>query len=383
MIKTALITTVISISTILTFINEAFGFTFTRIADSSEVYSSFKLPTINQAGNVVFTADLVNGGSGIFSGNGLGLTTITDNTVYNSFGQLAGVNDNGAVAFKANANAGGTGIFIYQDGVITQAAQGANPFDLAEPVINNNNTVAFYGNINGSSGIFTSQGNLVNQIADTNGIYNSFERPSINQSGAIAFSASLKAGGRGIYTVDSSGATNTVVDTSGNFDFLFTPAINNTGTVAFKGVLDALGGEGIYIASNGVINKVVDNADNFDFFENPTINDNGNVAFKGVLKNGGLGIYTGANTDTDKVIATGDSLFGAVVTDLYISNHSLNNNNQLVFYAKFDNGTSGIFRAEPDNQSTFPATAIPEPASVLGILTAGVVGMGIRRRKLT
>ncbi len=196
----------------------------------------------------------------------------------------------------------------------------------------------------------------------------------------MAFSASLKnGGGRGIYTVDSSGATNTVVDTSGNFDFLFNPAINNTGTVAFKGVLDALAGEGIYTASNGVVNKIVDNTDRFDFFENPTINDKGNVAFKGVLKGGGLGIYTGTNPDSDKVIAAGDSLFGTVVTDLYISNQSLNNSNQLVFYAKFDNGTSGIFRADPDIQSTSAPTAIPEPTSILGILAVGALGMGMRK----
>lgn len=381
MLKSALITAAISISTIVIFTSEAFGFTFTRIADTNEVYSSFKFPAINQAGNVVFTADLVNGGSGIFALDGLGLTTIADNTSFNSFGQLAGINDNGAVAFKANANTGGTSVFLYQDGTVTPLAQGASYFDISDPVISNNDTVAFNATINGVTGIFTkiTPDRPATPVVDTNGIYSNFERLSINQAGTVAFSASLKGGGRGIYTVDSNGATKTVVDTSGDFDFIFGPAINNTGTVAFKGVLDALAGQGIYTASNGVFNKVVDNTDRFDFFENPAINDKGNVAFKGVLKDGGLGIYTGANPDTNKIIAAGDSLFGAVVTDLYISNQSLNNNNQLAFYAKFNNGTSGIFRADPDVQSTSPATSIPEPGSMLGILAVGALFMGMRK----
>ncbi|MBF2066461.1 MAG: hypothetical protein IGS39_18875 [Calothrix sp. C42_A2020_038] len=387
MIKTGLIAIVFSISTILTLTNEAnkaFGFTFTKIADTNEIYSSFKFPAINQVGNVVFTADLASGGNGIFAGNGLGLITIADNTGFNSFGQFAGINDNGAVAFKANANTGETGVFIYRDGLVRQVAQGTNYFSISDPVINNNDNVAFNATINGVSGIFTniSSGTSLSPIADTSSVYSNFDRPSINQFGTVAFSASLKnGGGRGIYTVNRNGTTNTVVDTSGDFDFLFNPAINNTGVVAFKAVLDALAGEGIYTASNGVINKIVDNTDRFDFFDNPTINDKGNVAFKGVLKGGGLGIYTGANPDSDKVIAVGDSLFGGIVTDLYISNQSLNNNNQLAFYAKFDNGTTGIFRADPDIQSSSPSTSIPEASSVLGILALSALGMGVRRRQ--
>jgi PEP-CTERM motif len=376
--KTEILAAVVSISTVLAFTNKAFAFTFTKIADSNNTYSSFTPPTINDDGNVLFQADLTEGTSGIFIGNGININTIANSNGYNSFGQLPGMNDKGAVVFKANANGGNPGIFLAKDGNITSIVEGATYFSLGDPVVNNQGVIAFSGRINGVSGIFTNQGGSIKSVADTSGIYSIFDSPSINQTGNIAFAASLAAGGRGIYATDNQGKANTVVDTSGEFDFLLNPAINNTGTVTFKGVLDALAGEGIYTANSGFTTKVVDNSDRFDFFDNSAINDAGKVAFKGVLKAGGLGIYTGGNPDQDKVIAAGDSLFGSTVTDLYISNKSLNNKNQLVFYAKLKDGSSGIFRADPDVIDG-PKT-IPEPGSCLGILALGGLGLGFKRQ---
>jgi hypothetical protein len=379
MIKQALIVATISLATAIAPINKVFAFTFTRITTEEGLYSSFnRTPVISDSGTVVFKADLSGGGSGIFAANGLVVTTIADtNGIFASFGQSAAINDNGTVAFKANLRSGLSGIYTYTDSILTSVALGANYIALREPVINNDDIVAFYGNIQGQRGIFTSKDGSVNSIADTNGIYSILDNPNINQSGSIAFSNSLNAGGRSISVTDSVGTTSTVMDTNGEFDFLFNPAINKTGTIAFKGVLDNLAGEGIYTISDGLTTKIADNSDRFNFFENPAINDAGKVVFKGVLKDGSLGIYTGSNIETDKIIAAGDSLFGAQVTDLYMSSKSLNNNNQVVFYAKFADGSSGIFRADSDIE---PATSIPGSTSILGILTVGGFGLRLKRK---
>lgn len=378
MIKRAIVAATISFATVIAPVNQAFAFTFTKIADSENIYSSFsRTPVINDSGVVVFTADLGEGGAGVFTGNGLLTSTIADtNGIFTSFGQSAAINDNGTFAFKANLKSGLSGIYTHTNGVIASVVEGTNYTALRDPVINNDGVVAFYGSLQSNNSIFTNKGGSINSIADTSRVYSILDSPNINQSGSIAFSSSLDAGGRSIFVTDSDGRTGTVVDTDGEFDFLFNPAINNAGTIAFKGVLDNLAGEGIYTVSDGLITKIADNRDRFNFFENPAINDVGKVAFKGVLKDGGLGIYTGLNLDTDKIIAAGDSLFGVQVTDLYISSKSLNNNNQVVFYAKFADGSSGIFRAEPDIPTS---TSIPEPTSIFGILTIGALGIALKR----
>jgi hypothetical protein len=379
MIKRALVAATVSFATVIAPVNQVLAFTFTKIADSESIYSSFsRTPVINNSGVVVFTADLGEGGAGVFTGNGLLTTTVADtNGIFASFGQSVAISDNGAFAFKANLKSGLSGIYTDTNGVVVPVVEGTNYTALRDPVINDDGIVAFYGNLQGKSGIFTNKGGSINSIADTSRVYSILDSPNMNQSGSIAFSSSLDTGGRSIFVTDSDGRTSTVVDTDGEFDFLFNPAINNASAIAFKGVLDNLAGEGIYTVSDGSINKIADNSDRFNFFENPAINDGGKVVFKAVLKDGNLGIYTGVNLDTDKIIAAGDSLFGAQVTDIYMSSKSLNNNNQVVFYAKFADGSSGIFRADPDIPTS---TSIPEPASIFGILTIGALAIGLKRQ---
>lgn len=57
---------------------------------------------INEQGTVAFSADLDNGGSGIFTNNGGAITSIVDNKgVFNYFLGYA-INDSGTVAFSGN-----------------------------------------------------------------------------------------------------------------------------------------------------------------------------------------------------------------------------------------------------------------------------------------
>jgi hypothetical protein len=92
------------------------------------------------------------------------------------------------------------------------------------------------------------------------------------------------------------------------------------------------------------------------------------------LDTGGSGIFTGADPITDKVIALGDTLFGATVVSLDFSTKGLNNSGQLAFLATFEDGTSGIFRANPESISE--PKSVPEPASGLGLLLGGTFGVG-------
>lgn len=364
---------------------QAFGFTFTQIADTNSDFSKFGFyPVIDNDGTVAFLGDLNTGESGVFTGTGSGTTRI-DGGLFSSFSTFnPAIQDNGNVAFSGNLKTGGSAIYALRGGELQTIATSRNFAALSSPAINSEGTVAFSQTLDsGVRAVLTNNGGTTTTIADNSGNspYNRFEETAINKDGVVAFTAELKAGGRGIYSVNN-GTTNTVVDTSGEFDFLFNPSINNAGTVAFKGVLDRLAGEGIYIANGGTVTKIADNSGVFDFFLDPAINNNGTVAFRGVLKGGGLGIYTGADPVNNKVIALGDSLSGSTVTDLYFSNQGINDKNQFAFYARLADGRRGIFRAD-SNPNSQTSTSIPEPTSVLGLLAVGALSTVLKLKNLS
>jgi hypothetical protein len=115
-------------------------------------------------------------------------------------------------------------------------------------LINDQGTVAFKADVYQSDsyyddlsrGIFTGNGTrdddgefITNTITDSNGAFNSFSHPSINNSGTVAFSAVLDTGSSGVFTGNGT-TTTTIADSSGAFNSFFrTPSINDFGTVAF------------------------------------------------------------------------------------------------------------------------------------------------------
>lgn len=332
---------------------KAFACTYSKIADTSNpIFQDFsRYPVINNEGNVVFGANPSpdGGTTSIFIGNSEQTTSIADantSNVFSLFGNIPVLNDAGTVAFKANLDSIGSGIFSISNGTnntIATSSLARGAFD--EPKINNNNAVLFAGNSDTGRAIFLSSGGTTTTIADTQGAFSDFPSGyTINDASSAAFVAKLKIGGYGLY-VNTNGVTNQLIYTkalSSPFSFLYNPVINIFGTVAFKGLLK-VGGQGVYTTDGTNTITVADSVGAFNFFENPSINDTGKVVFKGVLDNGSLGIFTGPDPVADKVIATGDTLFGSTVTDLYVSSKSLNNNNQIVFYAKLADGTSGIY----------------------------------------
>jgi hypothetical protein len=364
---------------------QAFGFTFTQIADTTSDYSKFGFyPAIDNDGTIAFLADLNTGGSGLFKSIGGEITRIDDGQFSSFFSFNPALQSNGNVAFSGSLKNGGSAIYALKEGALQEIATSSNLAAFGSPAINSEGTVAFSQILDsGVRAVLTSNGETKTILTDNNDTspYSRFEGTAINKAGAIAFSAEQKIGGRGIYVVNG-GVTNTIADTSGEFDFLFNPTINDEGTVAFKGTLDALAGEGIYTGNGAAITKIADNSGVFDFFlDNPAINNKGTVAFKGVLKGGGLGIYTGADPIANKVIALGDSLSGSTVTDLYFSNQGINDSNQFAFYARLADGRRGIFRAD-SNPEPQNSTSIPEASSLLGLFVVGALGITLRLKHL-
>jgi len=336
--------------------NEAFAHFFTKIADSNDPsFINFGFyPAINDRDTVIFSANLNEDGkaTSIYTSNGTTILTIANTDErFSFFGNAPAINDAGKVAFLANLKTIGSGIYLIENGITNTIAESSQPIGVYEnPVLNNEDAIAFSAATQEGRGLYISNGGVTTAITDTSS-YSMLDGYAIADSGTIAFSASLGESERGIFTAYN-GKTTTIADTNNTFSFLFPPAINNASTIIFKGVLK-VGGEGIYTIKDGNITTIVDNSGSFSFFESYAVNDSDRVAFKATLDNGEVGIYTGSDPVADKAIAVGDILFGLKVTNLFLSNKALNNKSKFVFYAKFENGSSGIYLVDlagEDNQ---------------------------------
>ncbi|MCP2727958.1 PEP-CTERM sorting domain-containing protein [Limnofasciculus baicalensis] len=408
---------------------EAQSYTFTKIADGSSPLplgsfdpvdgnslplEGFGSPAINNNGTVAFwtVRDMMlvdyphdrpdlnaYPQQFIMSGNGGLLTTIYDGFYYhytNNVGWEPDINDEGTVAFKVFANhprinSFQSGIFAGNGGAITTIypfdrnysdgnfSDASIPSDVGYPAINNQGTVVF------SSRNLFHNGNFINTIVSTNPkldyitIPSGNSNPTINDKGTVAFNRSFYDGedygspiNPGIVT-SSNGQFTTIADNSSIFNYLGKPAINNQGTVAFSASLDT-GVSGIFTSSGGKITTIVDSSGPFAEFGNVAIDNRGNLVFGASLDVGGYGLFTGPDPVANKVIASGDMLFGYEVTGFLFRfrREGLNDAGQIAFST-----SRGIYRADPDPE---PPKSIPEPTSVLGLFTVGVLAL-VKRRK--
>jgi hypothetical protein len=194
----------------------------------------------------------------------------------------------------------------------------------------------------------------------------------------VAFTASLKDGRQGLFTIQN-GLITTIADDTNLFSGGFSDiSINNRNAVAFNASLDS-GEEGVFIGNGETITTVANTSSSFSRFTRPTINDNNQVAFNATLGNGAAnafadGIFTGSDPIADKVIGIGDSLLDGTVTNLFFDG-GLNNLGQISFFATITDSNNisrnVVFRADP------VSTSVPESTSILGLLALGTLGTGL------
>ena len=320
-------------------------YTFKKIVDLSGPFNNFGAIDINDSGTVAFWASRDAGGQGVFTGSGGAITTIADSSgELFQFDLTPSINSAGTVAFTASRDVtagGGAGLYIGNGGAITTLVDTRGPMHMAaQPSINASGTVAFVGSLDSNifqGGIFTTRGGSSDpptQIATHPS--HTFQWPIINDAGIVAFtmphsgflsiSSTLAGGGA---------AVTPLVDTSGPFNSFGATDMNASGTIPFVAGLDAdnggVGGAIYTISAAGVITPIADASGPFRHFSGAgtAIDDNGNIAFWAALDNGEEGIFTGPDAVADKVIATGDTLFGQQV--LSLSAPRVANNGEIVF----------------------------------------------------
>lgn len=380
---------------------DAQRYTFQPLVLSDTTFDpfSFGAPVLNSSGFVAFSANLLDGTSGIFRSDGTAVTTIADTQGnFNRFGDPT-INASGQVGFEGSPSTPrGEGIFRGSGGAVTLIAGTRNVGDFdfvnASPSINSSGRVAFIGEriVGGNfiDGVYAGSGGAVGAIYDTTSAFSDFTgNPSLNDNGTVAFLATLNNGAGGLF-VGNGGAFQTAADDSGIFTSVFgfsDPSLNARGDVAFTAGLnpdpnDPTGSvrTGVFLYENGVLQTVLEG----DFSQiaslsDVSLNNNGDVAFVLSPDFTQQVLLTGADLLNDRVIGTGDLLLGRTITSLTFSREGFNDNGQLAFTALFDDGTSGVFLASP-------LAAVPEPGSfalLVGVMLAGGSATLRLRRKRT
>ena len=347
----------------------------------------------------------------------------------NNAGQTAfiGVLSGSAAGFAIGiwSEGGGSGLALVAPERNTAPGTSDNFTALGLPVLNNAGQTAFRGFLNSSSGtnsgIWSEGGGsglalvvrLGSTAPGTSNNFTVFANPVLNDTGQAAFHGYLNSstgtnrgiwsegGGSGLVLVAREG--NSAPGTSDNFTALGLPVLNNAGQTAFSGFLNSSSGTNSAIWSEGGGNGLALVArkgniapgtnDSFAGFDHIALNNAGQTAFAGRLDWRGatdrgiwaedlLGVLTliaregdlldvddGPGTDLRRISSL-DFVAGTGNGDERAS--GFNDLGQLAFFAKFTDGTSGIFISD--------LVAVPEPTSVvLGAL--GLFGLLASRRR--
>ncbi len=364
------------------------SFSITKITDNQSDFTSISNngAAINDNGTIGFIASPRVGDLGIYTSDRTQITEIINQSVLASLYGLTlnggrrltfsfnsvDINNKGSVAFIATQSEYGSPfaeqrIFTSLDGSFTTRAKDSNNGRYG-PVtfitaLNNQDELAYLNinrSFNSSSGSYGSTTLVLtkenqpdvtiasasinpNLPADTP--FSTIDAFAFNNQGEVTFAATRRDGTAAIFAQDGDGPTS-IVETKAS-----ALATND------KGDLVLSSGDAIrsFDRASGTLNTIADPTNSsLKAFSNLAINNNNNVAFTATLDSGEKGIFTGADPVADKVIATGDSLAGSIVTNLSFLRSGLNNNNQIAFSVQLANGTQGIFRAEPVTQTPPP-----------------------------
>jgi hypothetical protein len=365
------------------------GYTFTKVADSLRDDfdpNNFTCASINDRGDIAFragrtSADGLNSFDGIYRANADGtITTIAEDPRRKRFGFLGNfpsMNDLGQVSFAANLAPDSHRAILRGDGkklvTIATTAKQFNFFGFGTSV-NDRGEVAFKAELDPEfefdEGLFSgSGGKLTTHYRASTAVSLDGElvrfggndsRPSINDAGDIAFDESVQRNFDGGIFVGQEGAFRTIAapGTDGSRS-VGEPTLNDDGTAAFETSFFDENEQfvtAIVTGSGGPLTTVADTTGPFGSFgfRPPSINDREEVAYLAFLDDFQTsGIFVGPEATADRVIATGDQLDGAIVSNLTFCEEGLSNTGELAFIATLDelDGSgfrTAVFRATPE-----------------------------------
>jgi hypothetical protein len=249
-------------------------------------------PSMNDSGQVSFGATSPGGVQTIRRGDGTTLTTIAGTSRqrrgFASLGRETSINDTGEVAFDGALGSGASGLFSGSGGATTTHYLNTQNVSVDGSAAR----IAFLDEIQGTSNpdIFRGQEGSFTTISASNPPESFAAIPLLNDGGTVVWQTRFveQSGfaGRRIVTGNGVGTDTTVVDSEGAFNIFDSYAINNSGAVAFSATLDDGLGPNIYVGPDPKKDLVIGRGDSLDggtvvglHFCEEGLNDSGQLAF--------------------------------------------------------------------------------------------------------
>ncbi|MBD2311634.1 PEP-CTERM sorting domain-containing protein [Desertifilum sp. FACHB-1129] len=354
---------------------QALSFTFTKIVDTvSNNYTSLIGRGLNNAGYVAYRATLEDSTQALFTSNGILTQTIVQTSeTYLNLGSFSSPNDSGTVAFQSILPDDRVGIFR-SDGttetaiaLIERQAEIFGSSFVSQPSINNQGTVAYvFSNTPFGGEVRTGDGDPVDEDSSGTGQrFTSFDSPIINDAGQVTYLFTSAFTPPILVSEIPNQPGYAIVGSGMPFSNLGPFSLNNQGTLAFTAYNNDLNQEGLFITNDG-ISFTRRSLDNISLQGGFALNDLDDLAFFGSSATQ-QGIYINRGDRTSAVVSVGDRIFDSSIVSLNFLSEGFNNLGQVAFFATLEDGTSGIFRADPYR-------SVPEPTSALGLLAVSVLG---------
>ena len=332
-------------------------------------------PAINDLGQVASIGYDAQGGEQIGLSNGTTTLGMVPPAAYGSIGSALWLNNAGQVTTRS-----------YSD-ILSGATNAIAPlpnntgwtlnYDALGAANVPNSPVAWVGYQSSARALYITTG-AQSQLLLTNGsLYEDIFAPFINPAGTVCYTVQLaKTTNTAIYTTNGT-TTRLVAASSGTPNSIdIGLGLDNAGDVLWRENLGDHVNSRLWITSpTGTNTLVADTTGGYASFGDPYTNSaslsgNGKVAFVATLKNGLVGVFTGADPVANKVLEQGDPLFGGTAGAVFsIGSDGLNSSGSIAFLANTQNG-SFVVRAD----------VTPEPATLLA-LSPAVFSLLKRRRK--
>lgn len=335
-------------------------YTFVEIARANTSKIAVDFTTIDgdgaplsSAGEVAFFATEFDGTGGVYRGTGGSITRVSDNASggtlpFASHQGIPAINSAGQVAFSAFVL--GVPGFYRADGTTLVTIESAffASYEV-QPAIDEAGVVYIYKN----GGIHSGAGGGVTVPVYAPGdgfVLGVSGGVDVNALGDVAFLGTRAPDGCvGLFRgpMPSAPVTKIAGLCDGSFSALNTYSIADDGFVAFW-ALDGIS-EGIYLSDGASASTFVNTLGPYlSMPGSPSISAAG-VAFTAATDAGRSGVYVGPDSIADRVIHTGDVLFGRVVTGVRpLRRDSHNNAGQIAFMVDLDNADVVVVRADPD-----------------------------------
>ncbi|MGE3727168.1 MAG: choice-of-anchor tandem repeat NxxGxxAF-containing protein [Candidatus Sericytochromatia bacterium] len=164
--------------------------------------------------------------------------------------------------------------------------------------------------------------------------------PCLSPTGAVAFQATLPAGGSGLYLAQANAVHCLFESDLGPFSHFYShPDLNQSQALCFYAVLPNRVA-GVYLSEGKQLTPLAETGKTFEEIGplGPTLNTHGEVAFRANLKNGQVGIFkASAQHGLSEIAKTGECFSGFQGLPV------IKASGEVLFRADLNNGKAGLF----------------------------------------